>query len=127
MKTFPRRMTVWFKQQPKCIRLVLAINTNGQALGVYATYEAAYAAGEPCWTTLWDHYAEIGEESPEKRRMTRDEILGFLANTPGVLVRYRLGNWSLPAAMHGAESFVEYQWTTIDKDGIRGEPMEFEK
>ena len=67
---------------------------------------------------------------PEPRYMTRDEVLGFLANTPGIVVRYRHGNWVpkgyLP--LSGPEvSKGDYEYATVDLDGNIGTPQEFRR
>lgn len=66
------------------------------------------------------------KEPKQTRPMTRDEILGFLANTSGIVVRCTpTDSWELPESMSFLHSF-DYEWATISYEGVIGEPMRFE-
>ena len=64
----------------------------------------------------------------EPRYMTRDEVLGFLANTPGIVVRHKDNvMWRLPGRPIFDNPIEEYEYATIDCDGNYGEPQEFRR
>jgi len=63
---------------------------------------------------------------PKKRPMTREEIIGFCANTPGIVVRFDKGDWVLPRMISFSEDPSEYDWTTVDIHGHYGEPHKFD-
>ena len=72
----------------------------------------------------WDDNWHI-KMPPKKRPMTREEVLGFLANTRGIVVRRQGQDWLLGAGW----AFIdlrEYRWATITPDGKIGEPHAFE-
>ena len=46
--------------------------------------------------TTWDDNWHIAMP-PKKRPMTREEILGFLMNTRGIVVRHKRGTWDHPS------------------------------
>jgi hypothetical protein len=78
--------------------------------------------GSDCWDFDWTIKPE-----PKKRLMTRDEVLGFIANTPGLLVK-REGNEYQPASYWGYHEGVEYDlYKIVDLQGntIKG-PCRFE-
>lgn len=63
----------------------------------------------------------------EPRPMTREEVLGFVTNTPGVVIRVTGGELVPAQAVEFIYPVANYQWATIDKDGNIGEPREFVK
>jgi hypothetical protein len=70
----------------------------------------------------------VKPEEPKERYMTREEVLGFVANyEPGLVIRDSDSNpWQLPGAYGFAEHEIHfYEWATIDRDGTVGEPHKF--
>jgi hypothetical protein len=64
---------------------------------------------------------------PTKRPMTREEVLGFLANTPGIVTRYEENEWHHPGVHRISESQLDrYWWARIDARGKIGFPHRFE-
>ena len=64
---------------------------------------------------------------PTKRLMTREEAIGFCANTPGSVVRIDVGGWSLPEAFLFSEHMYSYAWAIIDIKGrVIDGPNKFE-
>jgi len=73
----------------------------------------------------WDDDWEI---KPEPLFMTRDEVLGFLAHTPGIVVRYKGSTKWAPSGMLGFHNDIrDYEYATVDLDGNYGEPQEFRR
>lgn len=69
----------------------------------------------------WELYEE---PKPKKRYMTREEVLGFVCNTPGIVIRYQEGRWEYP----GEWSYIDikdYEYAYIDKSGNIGKPHKF--
>lgn len=67
------------------------------------------------------------QEDPKKRPMTRDEVLGFLANNPYIVVRMDNDSWSLSGQFYFHPENIEVcEWATILRDGKIGEPHKFE-
>lgn len=77
--------------------------------------------------TTWDDNWHIAMP-PKKRPMTREEVLGFLANTPGIVVKNGGGanDWAIPCFWAYNVSIDGYEWATIDAKGNIGEPHAFE-
>ena len=73
------------------------------------------------WTRDWTIKPEH-----KKRPMTREEVMGFLTNTPGVVARLCEGPWSFIAAFDFDGAIQDYQWAIITFDGKIGEPHAFE-
>ena len=59
--------------------------------------------------------------------MTHQQMLGFLANTPGIQIRESGGEkiWRLVGFHKMNQCVSVYRWRTIDKDGNVGEEQEF--
>ena len=123
MSTFPKNMLVWSSNADKKERVVLCIR-NKKAIAVVGDDEQKYHRDCIFECATWAHYEDI----PTNRPMTRKEMLGFLANTPGLVTRTLNSEWHLPQC-YGYEliGINHYQWATIDADGNIGEPQEFEK
>ena len=68
----------------------------------------------------WQIYQE-----PKTRPMTWNEILGFLANTKGIVVRFD-GPWALPSTYSFPFDGRFYEYAYIDEKGNIGEPKKFE-
>ena len=128
MTTLPKRMRVWNTPESKHERIVIVIPEKGRISCVDRGYENAYAEGYNYRVITWACCEELPEVPPEKHSMTRKEMLGFLANTPGLVTRTLNSEWHLPQC-YGYEliGINYYQWATIDADGNIGEPQEFEK
>ena len=64
---------------------------------------------------------------PSKRLMTRNEVLGFVAHNPHIVVRYLGSTWgpSLSWSL-SFENLDGYEWATITERGEIGEPHKFE-
>jgi len=64
---------------------------------------------------------------PKKRPMTREEIIGFCINTPGIVVRFDKGDWEHPGAMDYSGAPDDYDWAIMDIHGrIIDGPHKFE-
>jgi hypothetical protein len=62
------------------------------------------------------------------RFMTRNEVLGFVTNTNGIVSRTSgTGQPWVPSSCNGYHLSIDnYQWATIDNKGNIGEPQKFE-
>ena len=103
----------------------------------------AYAEGNPVqiWSTLHDCWEDLThlefdfqwkdfdyriKPVPKKRLMTRDEVLGFVANTLGIVASYSLTAPKLASQLAFLDSIEAYTWATISPDGKLGEFQPFE-
>ncbi len=109
----PKRMNVWNVPGETVERLVIGRARNGSCVSLVWGDEGRYELGLNFETINWAH----SEDLPEKRYMSRDEVLRFLAETPGVLV-YRVGKdeWNLPGRFGFHDNIDMYRWRT--KDGV---------
>ena len=124
MSEFPKRMLVWDKSNNKNNRIVLSVTDSGRAVCVSNSYEDEYIVERNFRVKVWSHC----EELTKKRIMTRNEILGFLEHTAGVVTRLNKGEWTLHQHFcYNTLPVINYQWATIDEDGVIGEPQEFVK
>lgn len=63
---------------------------------------------------------------PKRRPMTREEMLGFVAHHPHIVVReFAEGAW-MSAQCLGFSHPANYKWATITESGEIGEPQKFE-
>lgn len=62
----------------------------------------------------------------KKRPMTRNEVLGFLANTSGIVVRIHKDEWRNSGYFYFDAKIKDYEYAYIDEKGNIGEPMKFE-
>ena len=60
------------------------------------------------------------------RLMTRNEVLGFVANTPGIVVKVGSRPENLGTLSFDSE-IQDYKWATITPEGVIGEWKKFEK
>lgn len=74
----------------------------------------------------WVHDGWHRKPEPKMRPMTHDEILGFIAHTPNIVVNKGDSEW-VPSQYH---EFIyhssKYRWAYIDEKGNIGEPHKFE-
>ena len=85
--------------------------------------DGAYPAFTP-----WDDCLKYRiKPEPKKRLMTRDEVLGFVAHNPHIVVRIHSLAW-LPSLnwVYPDSDINEYEWATITERGEIGEPHKFE-
>lgn len=61
----------------------------------------------------------------KRRAMTRNEVLGFISNTAGIVIRFETSPWSVGGAWN-YDNICAYEWATIDAKGNIGEPHKFE-
>ena len=82
-------------------------------------------ARELVFVDVPEHYRI--KPDPKTRPMTRNEVLGFLTNTRGIVTKYKNGEWQHPG-VHRVPVFgsPEYVWAFITPDGVIGEPHRFE-
>lgn len=63
---------------------------------------------------------------PQKRLMTREEMMGFVANhTTKLVIQYGNSQWQWAEFMEFDDSPEKYQWATIFPDGRRSKPQPF--
>ena len=73
----------------------------------------------------WQHAAEI--PTVKMRQKTREEVLGFIAHNPHIVVRVYNGDWdSAQSFSYSKHELSEYEWATITADGVIWEPRRFE-
>lgn len=80
---------------------------------------------EPIFTGKGDY--RIKPES-KRRLMTREEVLGFIANTKGIVTRFGHGSrssWAIPDFGLNYDHIDEYEWAEITKSGQIGDPRKF--
>lgn len=80
-----------------------------------------------CMLNAWNLTDWKIQEEPKKRPMTRDEVLGFVTNTLGIVVMCKddadsVGPWSF----NYLSAIDRYRWAYITKDGKIGEWHRFE-
>lgn len=77
---------------------------------------------------VWSHDWRIREE-PVVLPMTRDEVLGFIAHAPGIVVRFKKSRWESASTWCWKEDESDIpvsEWATITPDGKIGEPHAFD-
>ena len=74
-------------------------------------------------TTWWNHYKRIPEQ--EKRLMTREEILGFIAWNPHTVIRYNNGVANPITTLAVGLKLEKYDWAPITEAGEIGEWSKF--
>lgn len=65
------------------------------------------------------------EEPKKTRPMTRDEVLHFVANTQGIVIRYMGEEWDLPSRYSLRFDMTMYEWSYSSPTG-EYEPHKFE-
>ena len=63
---------------------------------------------------------------PAKRLMTRNEVLGFVAHNPHIVVRNHGTKWDNAQKWEYNVSSDNYEWASITERGEIGEPHKFE-
>jgi len=63
---------------------------------------------------------------PSKRLMTRNEVLGFVAHNPHIVVRNHGTKWDNAQKWEYNVSSDNYEWASITERGEIGEPHKFE-
>ena len=67
------------------------------------------------------------KQEPKKRFMTCKEVIGFCANTRGIVVRYDEEEWLFPERFVFSEHIDHYEWAIMDIKGrIIDGPHKFE-
>jgi hypothetical protein len=74
----------------------------------------------------WLHFDYRIKPTPKKRLMTREEVLGFVANTPGIVASGTPYGFALANQFDYMNSIEQYKWATISPDGKLGEFQLFE-
>jgi len=114
-----KKMWVWDgdKENPKDEkRIVIEIFDNGSCLVISKNTEEYFKAKHNFSVLQYDHCEEIQE--PKKRLMTRDEVLGFLANESGIVVRTnRYVEPKLPSSFAFDCVIRAYEWARISRTG----------
>ena len=72
------------------------------------------------------HTKEVYLEDPnEQELMTREQVMGFLANESGILVRHEESSWMMPS-YYIFEKIDNFEWVKVDIDGnFLTEPSKF--
>jgi len=106
-------------------RLVIdTANNGGWCIVVSKEYEDDFSRDLLYDTVYFYHYERI--EEPEQRLMTREEILGFIAWHPHIVICHKDGNpfsaarWSLMEC-----DIPHYRWAPITESGEIGELSQF--
>jgi len=116
---------VWNSQKSEGTkRLVIDINNYGSCLAVLNYDETSFLDGGPYDTQMYFSYERIPE--PKKRLMTREELLGFIAWNPHIVVRIQ----DEPPQVSNKFNFIRdmqmYSWAPITEAGEIGEWNKFE-
>ena len=62
---------------------------------------------------------------PKQELMTREQVMGFLANESGILVRHEESSWMMPS-YYIFEKIDNFEWVKVDKKGnFLTEPSKF--
>jgi hypothetical protein len=121
------------------VEAMLAGKTLVDTAGREATYDPDHEEGPFAATRVtdgvkvrmlsgWGQQDWQIKPEPKRRLMIRDEMLGFLANTPGVEMRCTNGKlWRLPSWFSLNEDVAQYEYKIVDLQGntIKG-PCWFE-
>ena len=100
---------------------------------------AAYGEGKTIQIYIGNGWADLLSASfdasdeyrikPEAKRrlMTREEVLGFVAHNPHIVIRYDGWAWRQSASyIFPSIDLDKYEWATITERGEIGEPHKFE-
>ena len=75
----------------------------------------------------WDYPDWSIKPEPKKRPMTREEVIGFCINTPGIVVRFDKVEWGHPGMMDYSWTPNDYDWAIMNIKGrIIGGPHTFD-
>lgn len=80
----------------------------------------------PSFTPWNDVLAYRIKPEPAKRLMTRNEVLGFVAHNPHIVVRNNRLEWDSAHGWGYRCDIETYEWATITERGEIGEPHKFE-
>ena len=105
-------------------RLVIDINKDGSCLAVLDYDETSFLEGGSYDTWIWPNYERIPE--PEKRLMTRKEILGFIAWNPHIVIRIKDEMPQTSIHFNFMSDIPIYSWAPITEAGEIGEWNKFE-
>ena len=106
-------------------RIVIDINNNGSCIAVNNQDEDAFLRGDDFGVLSWDHCEPIPEK--KTRPMTNAEMLGFIANTPGIEIkRYNWASWHVNISLNNSYCPSDFIYRTISLTGETGEPQKFE-
>ena len=62
---------------------------------------------------------------PKQELMTREQVMGFLANESGILVRHEESSWMMPS-YYIFEKIDNFEWVKVDEEGnFLTEPSKF--
>ena len=116
------------KPKDRSERLVVAELENGGCIAVlrdmtkeqFLNHDASSVSYDG-----WKHHERIPE--PKKRLMTYEEVLGFVAWNPHIVVRFMGGISSYPNIISGTlNGMSDYEWAPITEAGEIGEWKRFE-
>lgn len=63
---------------------------------------------------------------PKRRLMTREEVLGFVAHNPHIVVRIDGDNWTTSGGWDFRQDIEHFEYAVITARGEIGEPHKFE-
>jgi len=120
------KMLVWNSREDEAVeRIVIDINDDGSCKAVHECVEQDFIEGRSYITLNWGHCKPIPKK--KKRYMTRDEVFGFIANTPGLVCRYQDNKFfSATFWSYNEKNIHDYEYATIDIKGNIGEWKKFE-
>jgi len=83
--------------------------------------------GKARMVAAWYYTEWAIKPEPTKRFMTCKEVIGFCANTRGIVVRYDEEEWLFPERFVFSEHIDHYDWAIVDINGrIIDGPHKFE-
>lgn len=112
------------RERAKELAPIIAAYADGKAIQWRNTENDPWEDGEQ-WG-FRDGYQYRIKPEPAKRLMTRNEVLGFVAHNPHIVVRNNSREW---ASAHGWGYLCDietYEWATITERGEIGDPHKFE-
>ncbi len=121
-----KKMYVWGEDHSQAdhIERIVIWHDNKACVAISRDYEDAFLMGKSFFITRWDHCEEISE--PKKRLMTREEILGFIAWNPHIVVRIQEKDPLISSRYTYINNIEMYSWAPITEAGEIGEWSKFE-
>ncbi len=104
-------------------RLVIDTNKSGLCIAVPSYDEIAFLEGKSYDTQIYAHFERIPKS--KKRLRTRDEVLGFIAWYPHIVVRFLNHKPQPPHRLDYVEPIEMYKWASITEAGEIGEWHKF--
>lgn len=112
---------VWHRSDSKHKRYIVTTNNDGSCVAVTADTEDRFLNGSAFNTEKWRNWSE----APERRPMTRDEAVLFLARNQSLVVRnVEFGDKVWTNGTNFIYPIDSYEWATTHK-GYFGNPKKF--